>query len=293
MPALQSLRVAGRDHRRGHCGLGDRRKRRHHHQSRTGCSTASPAKLRPGRRLLSGLDFPINPERVAPLLRNLVSPTKTRARIYDRDGLLILDSANLYGRGDVMRSNCRRRSTDKPGISRRRWNAIRTWLDRGDLPHYREFGPERARATPKSPRADRRAASWCASTSAAKSSSRSRCRCSASAPWSARCCCRRRPAISTRWSPRSAGDPATSLIAAAVKIALSLLLAGTIAGPVRRLPTAPSGCRRIRTARRNPRFHPPPRRDRPSFRRAARHDQRALQPHRGDRDASPPTSRMS
>jgi len=46
----------------------------------------------------SGLDFPINPERVAPVLRRLVSPTKTRARIYDRDGGLILDSRSLYGR---------------------------------------------------------------------------------------------------------------------------------------------------------------------------------------------------
>ena len=31
----------------------------------------------------SGLDFPINPERVAPVLHQLISPTKTRARIYD------------------------------------------------------------------------------------------------------------------------------------------------------------------------------------------------------------------
>ena len=43
----------------------------------------------------SGLVFPINPERVAPVLRTLISPTKTRARIYDRDGGLILDSRNL------------------------------------------------------------------------------------------------------------------------------------------------------------------------------------------------------
>ena len=48
----------------------------------------------------TGLDFPINPERVAPVLRSLISPTNTRARIYDRDGGLILDSRNLY---DVLR----------------------------------------------------------------------------------------------------------------------------------------------------------------------------------------------
>src|SRR5215470_11992937 len=44
----------------------------------------------------SQLDFPINPERVARLLQSLVTPTNTRARIYDRDGNLILDSRTIY-----------------------------------------------------------------------------------------------------------------------------------------------------------------------------------------------------
>src|ERR1700756_465524 len=43
----------------------------------------------------SPLDFPINPERVAPVLRTLISPTKTRARIYDPNGGLLLDSRTL------------------------------------------------------------------------------------------------------------------------------------------------------------------------------------------------------
>jgi len=41
------------------------------------------------------LDFPINPEKVAPLLRRLVLPTKLRARVYDRDGNLVIDSRGL------------------------------------------------------------------------------------------------------------------------------------------------------------------------------------------------------
>src|ERR1051325_185099 len=36
----------------------------------------------------SVMDFSINPERVGPLLQRLVTPTKTRARVYDRDGSL-------------------------------------------------------------------------------------------------------------------------------------------------------------------------------------------------------------
>ncbi|MEW6766441.1 MAG: sensor histidine kinase [Pseudomonadota bacterium] len=89
----------------------------------------------------SGIDFPINPERVAPVLRRLISPTKTRARIYDRDGVLTLDSRSLYGRGDVLRFELSPPS-EKPGIAERAMIAIRTWLNRGDLPLYRELGPE-------------------------------------------------------------------------------------------------------------------------------------------------------
>ena len=44
--------------------------------------------LQPGENYgdegVTGLEFSINPERVAPVLRRLISPTKTRARIYDR-----------------------------------------------------------------------------------------------------------------------------------------------------------------------------------------------------------------
>ena len=90
----------------------------------------------------SGLDFPINPERVAPVLRRLISPTKTRARIYDRDGVLLLDSRNLYGRGDVLRFELPPPTTEKPGFAERSMIAVRTWLNRGDLPLYRELGPE-------------------------------------------------------------------------------------------------------------------------------------------------------
>jgi two-component system sensor histidine kinase ChvG len=56
-----------------------------------------------GSDQLDSLDFPINPERVAPLLRRLISPTRTRARIYDRDANLLLDSRHLYSQGQILR----------------------------------------------------------------------------------------------------------------------------------------------------------------------------------------------
>jgi two-component system sensor histidine kinase ChvG len=84
----------------------------------------------------SQLDFPINPERVAPVLRTLISPTKTRARIYDPNGGLLLDSRTLE---NVIRFDLPPPVTT-PNIYERGVIAVRTWLNRGDLPLYRELG---------------------------------------------------------------------------------------------------------------------------------------------------------
>ncbi|MEX0842508.1 MAG: sensor histidine kinase [Xanthobacteraceae bacterium] len=103
----------------------------------------------PKDETLSVLEFPINPERVGPLLRRIVSPTKTRARIYDRDGVLILDSRNLDRRGDVFRFDLPSPTAEKPSIVERAINAVRTWLGRGDLPLYRELGPDNGMGYPE------------------------------------------------------------------------------------------------------------------------------------------------
>ena len=98
--------------------------------------------LKPGETIKgpdedSALDFPINPERVAPVLHTLISPTKTRARIYDPNGGLLLDSRNLE---NVMRFPLPPPSS--PGIVERGLITVRTWINRGDLPLYRELGRE-------------------------------------------------------------------------------------------------------------------------------------------------------
>jgi two-component system sensor histidine kinase ChvG len=95
------------------------------------------------------LEFPINPERVAPVLRGFVSPTNTRARIYDRDGGLLLDSRNLYGRGDVLRFDLPAPTVERPGWIERNWIKLRRWMQKGDLPLYRELGPENGKGYPE------------------------------------------------------------------------------------------------------------------------------------------------
>ena len=102
--------------------------------------------LQPGENYgdegVTGLEFSINPERVAPVLRRLISPTKTRARIYDRAGYLILDSRNLYIPGEVMRLDLPPPNEKKPNMFKRAWNSVRLWLSRGELPRYHELGPD-------------------------------------------------------------------------------------------------------------------------------------------------------
>jgi len=102
----------------------------------------------PQDEALSGLEFPINLERVAPVLRRLIQPTRTQARIYDRDGALQIDSRNLYGRGDVLRFDLIP-PDDRPTRLERAWIAIKNWFGRSSYPLYRDLGPENGKGYPE------------------------------------------------------------------------------------------------------------------------------------------------
>ncbi|QOK61949.1 stimulus-sensing domain-containing protein [Brucella suis bv. 3] len=88
-------------------------------------------------------EFPINPEKVSPLLRQLISPTSTRARIYDRYANKLLDSRALYSTsfpssGPVLRYDLPPIEDETPAL----WKRIGSWLSRlfygGGLPLYQE-----------------------------------------------------------------------------------------------------------------------------------------------------------
>jgi two-component system, OmpR family, sensor histidine kinase ChvG len=97
---------------------------------------------------LSALEFPINLERVAPILRRLIQPTRTQARIYDREGALQIDSRNLYGRGDVLRFDIVP-VDDRPTRLERAWIAIKNWFGRSSYPLYRDLGPANGKGYPE------------------------------------------------------------------------------------------------------------------------------------------------
>ena len=204
----------------------------------------------PSDDALSGLDFPINPERVAPVLRGLISPTKTRARIYGGDGGMILDSRSLYGRGDVLRFELPPPSTEKPGFVERATISVRTWLNRGDLPLYRELGPENGKGYNEVARAlDGIKGSM------VRINDRGEVIVSVAVPVQHFRAVNGVLLLSTQGGDIDQMVTAERLailkiftVAAVVMIALSLLLASTIAGPVRRLAdSAERVRRRIRT----------------------------------------------
>ncbi len=194
----------------------------------------------------SALEFPINPERVAPVLRRLVSPTNTRARIYDRDGVLLLDSRYLYGRGDVLRFDLPAPTAEKPGIIERTWTAVRTWFDRGDLPLYKELGPDNGKDYPEVAEAlTGHKASF------VRVNERGEVIASVAVPVQRFRAVRGVLLLSTQGSDIDAlvqserlAIVKVSLVAAAVMVVLSMLFAGTIAGPVRRLADSAERVRR-------------------------------------------------
>jgi two-component system sensor histidine kinase ChvG len=204
----------------------------------------------PSDEALSGIEFPINPERVAPVLRRLVSPTKTRARIYDRDGVLILDSRNLYGRGDVLRFDLPPPTAEQPGMMERGFIAIRRWFGRGDLPVYKELGPENGKGYPEITQALNGL-----HASMVRVNDRGEVIVSVAVPVQRFRAVRGALMLSTQGADIDDMVEAERLaifkvflIAAGVMVVLSMLLAGTIAGPVRRLADGAERVRRrIRT----------------------------------------------
>ncbi|EJF91127.1 sensor histidine kinase [Bartonella tamiae] len=75
--------------------------------------------VKPKMDITENWDFPINPERVSPLLRRIISPQSTRARIYDRDANLLLDSRLLYSSGQVLSYNLPPVDEEHPNIFKR------------------------------------------------------------------------------------------------------------------------------------------------------------------------------
>jgi two-component system sensor histidine kinase ChvG len=193
----------------------------------------------------AALEFPINPERIAPMLRRLVTPTNTRARIYDRDGTLLLDTRTLYSRGDILRFDLPA-PVEKPSFLRRQWNSVARRLSRMDLPLYEELGPSNGKGY-----AEVTQATIGQNSSAVRANERGEVIVSVAVPVQRFRTVLGALLLSTQGGEIDAAVEAERfvivrvfLVAAAVMVVLSFFLAGTIGGPVRRLAAAAEGVRR-------------------------------------------------
>ncbi len=212
--------------------------------------------LPPGDTLLpeeddiNGLEFPINPERAAPILERLIVPTKTRARIYDRDGVLIVDTLNLRNRGSILRFPLAPPDveTEKTLVASIKdlWATITRWVFSSDLPVQRELGGHNGRAFPEVVNA--LAGS---KASVVRVNEQDELIVTVAVPIQ-----RYRAVLGSLVLSTEGGDIdnivraergaifRVFLVAASVTVLLSLLLAGTIAGPVKRLARAAELVRR-------------------------------------------------
>ncbi len=193
-----------------------------------------------GDDAVSPLEFSINPERVAPLLRRLVTPTRTRARIYDREGGLVLDSRSLISRGDVLRLELPPVQNDDPSFVERAWTWLRGLVRPERRPAVEAIGPANGRVLPEVQQAlaGQRA-------SEVRANDQGETIVSVAVPVQRFRAVRGVLLLSTQGGDID-GIIASErfallqvfLVAALVMLILSMLLAGAIAGPVRRLAEA-------------------------------------------------------
>ena len=201
--------------------------------------------------LAGSLEFTIDPERAAPILRPLVKPTGSRARIYNRDGALILDSDTFYSRGEVLRYDLPPPDAEKSDALTSFWQAVKTRLNQYDLPLYTEIGGANGKAYPE-------VATALTGTSVpiVRVNDKGELVVSVAVPIQ-----RMRAVLGVLLLSTRGGDidnivaaerwgiVRVSLFAAAVTIVLSVILANTIAGPVQRLSAAAESVRHSVRAR--------------------------------------------
>jgi two-component system, OmpR family, sensor histidine kinase ChvG len=98
---------------------------------------------------LDGLDFPINPETTGPVLRRLLANTTIRGRIIDPDGNLVIDSRFLYGGGDIVQTDLQSRDANAHNFIVRWWLKTFDWFFAYDYPLQKEYSLDKGKDFPE------------------------------------------------------------------------------------------------------------------------------------------------
>lgn len=197
-------------------------------------------------------NLPIIPEDASPILRRLVVPTQTRARLYDDDAVLLLDSRNLTDTGQIVAFELPPPDWEgRQGPLARFRDWALSMLPGRDLPRYREAGSQDGTIYEEVSRALKGVPS-----SMERINDRGELIVSVAVPIQ-----RYRAVLGALMLSTQGGDIdkivrgerfailQVSLVALGVSILLSVVLAGTIAEPVRRLAESAEIVRRGKVAR--------------------------------------------
>ena len=185
----------------------------------------------------SAFEFSINPDRVGPVLRHLVSPTGTRARVYDREGELMLDSRAMALPSAMARASAAP-SPGEQNLVERAWGRLVKRFSRPEMPSVEEPRNIRQGELPEVVQALTGQTKWVVRVNA-----KGQTIVSMAVPIQTFKTVRGALLLSTQ--PGDIDKIIASdrwalfrvfLVAAVVMFVLSLFLAGTIAGPIRRGP---------------------------------------------------------
>ena len=127
----------GQDHRRRHRGQCHGGARAHRARPQ---QAARHARRRPQQFPddgLAELELSIHPEDVTPILRKLIQPTNTRARIYARDGTLIVDTARSLAQWTALRHEPGDKQHPK---TQNVWSMVTRYFFKEPIPVYQEIG---------------------------------------------------------------------------------------------------------------------------------------------------------
>ncbi len=92
---------------------------------------------------LAALELSIRPEDVTPILRKLIQPTNTRARVYARDGTLIVDTARSLAQWTAMPNEPQANVQPK---TQNVWTRLTRYFFKEPIPVYQEIGSANAMA---------------------------------------------------------------------------------------------------------------------------------------------------
>ena len=101
---LDALKTQGEDHRRRHCGQRDGGDRAHRARPQQAARDAGLPRARSATTALQRCSSRSRPSDVTPILRSLIQPTNTRARVYAHDGTLIVDTARSLAQWTARRA---------------------------------------------------------------------------------------------------------------------------------------------------------------------------------------------